>query len=75
MGLGHVIHAEDVFRKLQFLKTPAGSTGRCNTSLQFICWRLKAQSFSRALIEAQRDLVEMGLRVDGQVSFLRKVLS
>ena len=51
----------------------AGSTGRCNTNLQFICWRLKAQGLPGAVIEAQGDLVEMGLRVDGQVSLLRKV--
>jgi hypothetical protein len=53
----------------------AVSTGGCNTGLQFTRWRLKAQGLSRALIEAQRDLVEMGLRVDGQVGLLREVLS
>jgi hypothetical protein len=58
-----------------WLRSPAGSAGRCNTSLQFICWHLKAQGLSRSLIEAQGDLVEMGLRVDGPVSLLRKVLS
>jgi hypothetical protein len=54
--------------------TRAGSTGRCNTISEFTCWSLKAQSFSRALIETQGYLVEMGLRVDGQVG-LREVLS
>lgn len=39
-----------------FLENVAGSTGRCNTSLQFICRRLKTQGLSRALIETQRDL-------------------
>src|ERR1700760_3353443 len=44
---------------------PASSTGRCNTGLQFTRRRFKAQGLSRALIEAQRYLVEIGLRVDG----------
>src|ERR1035437_9542754 len=57
------------------LKTPAGSTGRCNTGLKFTRRGFKAQGLSRALIQAQSYLVEMGLRVDGQVSFLREVLS
>jgi hypothetical protein len=35
----------------------------------------KAQSLSRALIEAQSYLVEIGLRVDGQVGLLGEVLS
>jgi hypothetical protein len=43
----------------------AGSTGRCNTGLQFTRRRLKAQGLSRALIEAQSYLVEIGLRVTG----------
>src|ERR1700735_1126200 len=55
--------------------TPAGSTGRCNTGLQFTRWSFKAQGLSRALIEAQSYLVKIGLRVAGQVSFLREVLS
>jgi hypothetical protein len=41
----------------------AGSTGRCNTGLKFTRRRFKAQGLSRALIEAQGDLVEIGLRV------------
>src|ERR1035441_6546691 len=56
-------------------KTPAGSTGRCNTGLQFTRRGFKAQGLSRALIEAQSYLVEIGLRVAGQVRFLREVLS
>jgi hypothetical protein len=35
--------------------------GRCNTGLEFTCRSFKAQSFSRALIEAQGYLVEVGL--------------
>jgi hypothetical protein len=53
----------------------AVSTGRCNTGLQFTRWRLKAQGLSRALIETHRDLIEMSLRVDGQVGPLGEVLS
>ena len=56
-------------------KSRAGSTGRCNTGLQFTRRRFKAQSLSRALIEAQSYLVEIALRVTGQVGFLGKVLS
>ena len=53
----------------------AGSTGRCNIISKFTCRSLKAQSLSRALIEAQSYLVEIALRVAGQVGFLGKVLS
>src|ERR1022692_2571451 len=53
----------------------AGSTGRCNTGFQFTRRGFKAQGLSRALIEAQSYLVEIGLRVAGQVRFLREVLS
>jgi len=56
-------------------KSRAGSTGRCNTGLQFTRRRFKAQGLSRALIETQSYLVEIGLRVDGQVGLLREVLS
>jgi hypothetical protein len=49
----------------------AGSKGRCNTCAQFTRWSLKAQSFSRALIETQRNFVQLGLRVDGKVGSLR----
>ena len=53
----------------------AVSTGRCNTISKFTCRSLKAQSLSWALIEAQSYLVEIGLRVTGQVGFPGKVLS
>jgi hypothetical protein len=39
----------------------AVSMGRCKTGLEFTCRSFKAQSFSRALIEAQGYLVEVGL--------------
>jgi hypothetical protein len=53
-------------------QTWAVSTGRCNTGLQFTRRGLKAQGLSGALVETQRDLVEMGLSVDGQVGLLRE---
>src|ERR1035437_334852 len=62
-------------KSLMCTKYGAGSTGRCNTGLQFTRRSFKAQGLSRALIEAQSYLVEIGLRVDGQVGFLREVLS
>jgi hypothetical protein len=49
--------------------------GRCNTGLKFTCGSFNAQSFSWALVEAQGYLVEIGLRIAGQVGFLREVLS
>src|SRR5271169_5020899 len=52
----------------------AGSEGRRNTCAQFTCWSLESQSFSRALIETQRDPVQLGLRVAGKVGSLRQVL-
>jgi hypothetical protein len=48
---------------------------RCNTCLEFTGRSFKAQGFSWTLIEAQRYLVEVGLRVAGQAGFLREVLS
>ena len=49
--------------------------GRCNTGLEFTGGSFKAQGFSRALIEAQGYLVEIGLRIVGQVGFSGEVLS
>jgi hypothetical protein len=40
-------------------KRQAVSTGRCNTGLKFTCGSFNAQSFPRALIEAQRYFVEI----------------
>src|SRR5271154_5979021 len=53
----------------------AGSEGRRNTCAQFTRWSLESQSFSRALIETQRDLVQLGLRVAGKIGSLRQVLT
>ena len=52
----------------------AGSEGRRNTCAQLTRGNLEAQSFSRALIEAQHDCVQLGLRVAGKVGSLRQVL-
>ena len=52
----------------------ASSDGRCNTCLQFTRGSLKSQRFSWALIQAQRDLVEMRLRIARQVGSSREVL-
>ena len=49
----------------QLLINAAGSDGRRNTCLQFTRRSFKAQRFPRALIQTQRDLIEMCLRVDG----------
>ena len=48
-----------------FPLTAAGSNGRRNTCGKFTRRSLQAQSFSGALIEAQRDLVQLALRVAG----------
>src|SRR5260370_3654713 len=55
--------------------TRAGSDGRRNTCLQSSCRSLETQGFSGTLIQSQRDFVEIGLRIAGQVGFFREVLS
>src|ERR1700678_3213615 len=53
----------------------AGSDGRRNTGVKFTRRSLEAQCFSGALIQAQRDLVELRLRKTGQVGASRKILA
>jgi hypothetical protein len=48
---------------------------RCNTCLECPGRSFKAQGLSWTLIEAQRYLVEIGLRAAGQVGFFGEVLS
>src|SRR3984893_14449270 len=60
---------------MKCLKSQVVSMDRCNTCLEFTGRSFKAQSFSGTLIEAQRYLVEIGLRITGQVGFLGEVLS
>src|ERR1700683_4713301 len=54
--------------------THASSDGRCNTCLKFTRGSLKSQSFSWTLIQAQRDLIELRLRVARKVCSSREVL-
>src|SRR5271168_2578564 len=70
-GLGASVIAKDSC----WLINAASSEGRRNTCAQFTCWSLEAQSFSRALIETQCDLVQLGLRVAGKIGSLRQVLT
>ena len=52
----------------------ASSDGRRNTCLKFTRGSLKSQGLSWALIQAQRDLVELRLRIARQVRSPREVL-
>src|SRR5262249_4570516 len=54
--------------------SPASSDGRRNTGLQCTRRSLESQSFPWALIQAQRDLVELRLRDRRQVRSSREVL-
>src|SRR5258707_13854040 len=49
--------------ELKLSQSLAVSMDRCNTCLEFTGRSFKAQSFSWTLIEAQRYLVEIGLRI------------
>ena len=53
----------------------AGSVGRRNICVQLISWSLKAQGFSRPLIQAQHNLVEGWLRVTREIDAFWKILS
>ena len=46
-------------------KWAAGSTDRCNTLGELLCWRLVEQGLSRSLVELPRYGVELGLAVQG----------
>src|SRR5271154_2307135 len=52
----------------------ASSDGRCNTCAQFTRWSFESQCLSGSLIQAQRDLVELRLRITRQVGAAREVL-
>src|SRR5258707_1467244 len=66
---GHACRAVDVrFRG-------AGSTGRRNTGVKFLCRGFKSQGLAWPLIELACPFVEMGLRVDRQVGSFRKIQS
>src|SRR5438034_11590926 len=53
----------------------ASSTGRRNTGVKFLCRGFKSQGLAWPLIELAGHFVEMGLRVQRQVVFFRKILS
>src|SRR6266478_6086613 len=55
--------------------TPAGSTGRRNTGVKFLCRGFKSQGLAWPLIVLAGYFVEMGLRVHRQVGSFRKILS
>src|SRR5882757_8502745 len=54
---------------------PAGSTGRRNTGVKFLCWGFKLQGLTWSFVELTSHFVQMGLRMHRQVGALRKVLS
>src|SRR5258708_38637400 len=53
----------------------AGSTGRRNTGVKFLCRGFKSQGLAWPLIELAGYFVEMGLRAHRQVGSFRKILS
>src|SRR5216683_7902215 len=53
----------------------ASSTGRCNTGVKSLCWRLELQGLPWPFVELTCHFVEMSLRVHREVGSLRKVLS
>src|SRR5258707_13032132 len=53
----------------------AGSTGRRNTAVKFLCWVFKLQGLTWSFVELTSHFVQMGLRVHRQVGALWKVLS
>src|ERR1700757_5467962 len=60
-------------RRVRF--TPAGSTGRRNTSVKSLCWGFKLQGLTWSFVELTSHFVQMGLRMHRQVGALRKVMS
>ena len=67
-------NAEVAVRPAYVGNSPAGSSGRCNTSIKSFGWGCKSQSFAWSFVELPSHFVELGLRVHGQVSPLRQVL-
>src|SRR5476649_874719 len=53
----------------------AGSTGRCNTGVESLCWGFELQGLTWPFVELTRHFVQMSLRMHRQVSSLRKILS
>src|SRR5208337_3056785 len=67
-------HHDICFQPPHFPVVVASSDGRRNTFLKFTRRSLESQGLSWTLIQAQRDLVELRLRVGRQVSSLGEVL-
>src|SRR6266446_1373790 len=61
-------------RMASCLLMTAGSTGRRNTGVKFLCRGFKSQGLAWPLIELAGHFVEMGLRVHRQVGSFRKIL-
>ncbi len=55
---------KDIVNRSKLPCSRAGSTGGCNTGLQFTRRSFKAQGFPWALIKAQGYFVEFGLRIN-----------
>jgi hypothetical protein len=51
------------------------SIGHRNTRVEFISWRTKSQCLSGSLVQAYRDGIEIGLRVNGEIGTLREILT
>src|ERR1700691_4338178 len=68
------VYSADKARARQVLINAAGSDGRCNTCAQFTRWSFESQCLSGSLIQAQRDMVELRLRITRQVGASREVL-
>src|SRR6267154_562805 len=54
---------------------PAGSTGRRNTGIKSLCWSFVFQSLTWPFVELTGYFIQIRLRVRGQVSSFRKILS
>ena len=53
----------------------AGSTDRCNTLCELVCWGLIEQGLSGSLVELSSDGAELGLAVQGQIGSAWKILA
>src|SRR5260370_14796600 len=53
----------------------AGSTGRCNTFRELVCWGLIEQGLSGPFIELPCYRAEFGLAMEGQIGAARQVLA
>jgi hypothetical protein len=53
----------------------AGSTGRCNTFRELVCWGLIEQGLSGPFIELPCYRAEFGLATQGQIGATRKILA